>query len=237
MKQIMLIFRIYHSTKITKEEEDEISGEQHMKVSNDSDQVSNEEDDAPEKEESETSPDLESSIPEAAIDSEEDRKAFLDKLVADLNSKERRKLTRKLERKEATLEQVIEEAQKLVHEKQQPSVDNDKETSSDKSTNNKRPAQSEQTDSADKSTSKSRPAHKRRRKTDWSDLPPEERLRREEQRRLQKEAAERRERGEDSSSHKHPLNSERRRANRRKPKWLKKQAFQQLKYKSSKIQY
>ena len=55
-----------------------------------------------------------------------------------------------------------------------------------------------------------------------STLPPEERLRREEQRRLQKEAAERRARGEHvTPGHKRPLNSERRRANRRKPKWKK----------------
>ena len=61
---------------------------------------------------------------------------------------------------------------------------------------------------------------KRQKVVDWSKLPPEERLRREEQRRLQKEAAERQARGEDKTpGYKHPLNSQRRRANRRKPKW------------------
>jgi hypothetical protein len=62
---------------------------------------------------------------------------------------------------------------------------------------------------------------KKRKSMDRSTLPPEERLRREEQRRLQKEAAERRARGQEVvlTKHAHPLNSERRRANRRKPKW------------------
>jgi len=53
---------------------------------------------------------------------------------------------------------------------------------------------------------------------DLSHLPPEEIARREQQRKMQIEAAERRARGEDlNHGHKHPLNSERRRANRRKP--------------------
>ena len=46
-------------------------------------------------------------------------------------------------------------------------------------------------------------------------MPPEERARREKQREMQKEAAERRASGEVLT--RHPLNSERRRANRRKP--------------------
>jgi len=50
---------------------------------------------------------------------------------------------------------------------------------------------------------------------DLSHLPPEERARREEQRKMQQEAAERRQAGEVLT--RHPLNSERRRANRRKP--------------------
>eukprot|EP00978_Attheya_sp_CCMP212_P017730 scaffold47750_cov54-Attheya_sp.AAC.3 len=52
--------------------------------------------------------------------------------------------------------------------------------------------------------------------SDLSHLPPEERARRENQRKMQKEAVERRARGEVSET-RHPLNSERRRANRRKP--------------------
>ncbi|GMH53561.1 hypothetical protein TrRE_jg5217, partial [Triparma retinervis] len=52
------------------------------------------------------------------------------------------------------------------------------------------------------------------------DIPPEERLRREKQREAQKAAAERRKKESSegvSVSHAHPLNSERRRANKRKP--------------------
>jgi hypothetical protein len=56
----------------------------------------------------------------------------------------------------------------------------------------------------------------RRPTVDPSLLTPEERLRRDEQRRRQQVAAAAR---QTSPSHLHPLNSERRRANRRKPKW------------------
>ncbi|GMH47603.1 hypothetical protein TrLO_g8202 [Triparma laevis f. longispina] len=51
---------------------------------------------------------------------------------------------------------------------------------------------------------------------DLSHLPPDERKRREDQRKKQAEAKERREGGE-KGEHAHPLNSERRRANKRKP--------------------
>ena len=84
------------------------------------------------------------------------------------------------------------------------------------------------------------PPKKKRRKggavVDLTKLSPEERMRREEQKRLQQEAAKAREVDRagiismsttatsgvstgKSKQHKHPLNSERRRANRRKPKW------------------
>ena len=65
---------------------------------------------------------------------------------------------------------------------------------------------------------------KQKKGADWSSLPADERLRREEQRTKQQEAAERRARGEANIApgHKRPLNSERRRANRRKPKWVNK---------------
>ena len=55
--------------------------------------------------------------------------------------------------------------------------------------------------------------------SDWSQLPPEERIRREQQRARQIEVAKLRESGQlvVSSNHRHPLNSQRRRANRRKP--------------------
>ena len=60
-----------------------------------------------------------------------------------------------------------------------------------------------------------RPKKKRKWK-DLSHLPPEERERREKQRLMQIEAATRRANGEVDTT-RHPLNSERRRANRRKP--------------------
>ena len=52
---------------------------------------------------------------------------------------------------------------------------------------------------------------------DWSDLPKEERERRARQKQMQKDAAEQRSLGLEDASSRHPLNSERRRANRRKP--------------------
>ena len=57
---------------------------------------------------------------------------------------------------------------------------------------------------------------KKRKWKDFSKLPPEERERREKQRMMQQEAVARRESGEEILT-RHPLNSERRRANRRKP--------------------
>jgi len=64
----------------------------------------------------------------------------------------------------------------------------------------------------DKNMTKSKPKKKLK---DFSNLPPEERGRREKQRQMQQEARKRRELGEVMT--RHPLNSERRRANRRKP--------------------
>ena len=118
-----------------------------------------------------------------------------------LNSKQRRTLVRALERKEKDLETVRSEAKSLL------GLDSGKE--------------SKTTETSAESPPKKR---KRSQSADTSRLPPEERLRREEQRRLQKEAAEARANGTTGTAsmkkkHKHPLNSERRRANRRKPKW------------------
>eukprot|EP00538_Stauroneis_constricta_P011639 CAMPEP_0119561480 /NCGR_PEP_ID=MMETSP1352-20130426/17761_1 /TAXON_ID=265584 /ORGANISM="Stauroneis constricta, Strain CCMP1120" /LENGTH=360 /DNA_ID=CAMNT_0007609695 /DNA_START=57 /DNA_END=1139 /DNA_ORIENTATION=+ len=119
-------------------------------------------------------------------------------IVEKLPSKPRRTLKRKLERKGAeVLDEVLAEAkQKLGLDE---GVNIPKKIS----------------------TSKTKKGKKR--KADWSALSPEERLRREEQRRLQKEAAERlSQQGTTASKgYKHPLNSERRRANRRKPKYKK----------------
>jgi hypothetical protein len=121
----------------------------------------------------------------------------LQKMLDKLSSKLRRKLIRLLERG-GNVEDVRKEAVTLLSE-------NDKG--------------GDIADRADDSI----PAKKRRKGADWSALPTDERLRREEQRRVQQEATERRVSGEQQGSkHKHPLNSERRRANRRKPKYARK---------------
>lgn len=126
------------------------------------------------------------------------------KLLEKLNSKQRRKLMRRLEREgNGILSEVHGEALKLLHEA----------SDAEKSAPTDTPEPSKDTKAATTKTSG------KKRKKDWSDLPPEERLRREEQRRMQQEAAERRLKEGPNASKRHPLNSERRRANRRKPKW------------------
>lgn len=144
-------------------------------------------------------------IDEGAPDIDEDE---VKELLEKLNSKNKRKLNRQLERDgNAALKVVREEALKLIEESKTKEVIVVKEKVKEKK--------------PDPEPSSS----KKRKRDDWSGLPPEERLRREEQRAKQQEAAERRAKGEiPPTKHKHPLNSERRRANRRKPKWLKKQA-------------
>ena len=129
-----------------------------------------------------------------------------------LNSKQKRTLSRKLDRLgKAALEEVEEEANNILDQTMPIAVE-------PAAADTKRPS----TDSATNTSEE--PKKKRRKKAvDWSSLTPEERLRREDQRRKQQEAAERRARGEDiKPGHKRPLNSARRRANRRKPKWEKK---------------
>ena len=109
------------------------------------------------------------------------------KLPDKINSKNKRKLTRQWER-DRDAEVVHQEALKLLEEM--------------------KPAASPPKVEEQKNSKKL--------KADWNHLTPEERLRREEQRRLQQEAAKRREQGVvlGGQQHKHPLNSERRRANR-----------------------
>lgn len=128
------------------------------------------------------------------------------KLLDKLNSKMKRTLSRKLERQGATaLDEVESEAKKLLggstdakESKKRGSGDVEKKSGTEENQSNK----------------------KSKKEVDWSNLSAEERLRREEQRRKQNEALERRANGEDKTpGYKHPLNSERRRANRRKPKW------------------
>jgi hypothetical protein len=126
--------------------------------------------------------------------------AELSDMLERLDSKTRRKLRRKLERGEATATEIRQEATALL-----------------------KPAKEEEKPSAEAGSDS--PTKGKKRKADWSNLPPEERVRREEQRKNQQEAAARRAAGElPASKFRHPLNSERRRANRRKPKWERPEA-------------
>jgi hypothetical protein len=130
------------------------------------------------------------------------------KILEQLNSKTKRTLTRKLERCGLTvLDEVTKEAKKaLAGSTETSTVDSKKRAADDKNNSG---------DMEGKPTKK-----KSKTEVDLSSLSAEERLRREEQRRKQQEALERRARGEDKTpGYKHPLNSERRRANKRKPKW------------------
>lgn len=144
----------------------------------------------------------------------------IEKKLHGLNSKERRKFLRELalddsEHSRMVLEKAQEIAKKIAEEneakhttskddiKNQPAIVNEK--------------QSERKDPVTTPDDKSTSTKKRKRKlADFSDLSPEERERREKQRQMQQEARIRRENGEEDMS-RHPLNSERRRANRRKP--------------------
>jgi hypothetical protein len=133
---------------------------------------------------------------------------MLKELLEKLNSKQRRKITRGMEHGEMTLAQALTEATTLLSSTtivgQQTSLLVSKESKN----------------SNEDKTTPSSGSNKRRKLVDDSKLTPEERMRREEQRRLQKEAAERRaSEATLPSTHRHPLNSQRRRANRRKPKW------------------
>lgn len=137
-------------------------------------------------------------------------------LLEGLNSKQRRKLMRRLEREgNNALGEVQKEALRLLEENKadQASADDSyKQGAKVKSG----------TLSSSETKSDILSSSEKKRKRDLSRLLPEERLRREEQRQKQKEAAERRAKGGNSNIKRHPLNSERRRANRRKPKWERK---------------
>jgi len=149
--------------------------------------------------------------PAADITTDDDGKVDKDheiwSVLDKLNSKQKRTLSRKLERLGKTvLEAVEKEANKILDEIIPVPVDSKRDQTEAAST--------------DKNASSEPKKKKQKKGADWSRLPAEERLRREEQRKKQEEAAERRARGESiKPGHKRPLNSERRRANRRKPKW------------------
>eukprot|EP00521_Asterionellopsis_glacialis_P009075 CAMPEP_0195283788 /NCGR_PEP_ID=MMETSP0707-20130614/2218_1 /TAXON_ID=33640 /ORGANISM="Asterionellopsis glacialis, Strain CCMP134" /LENGTH=358 /DNA_ID=CAMNT_0040343023 /DNA_START=89 /DNA_END=1165 /DNA_ORIENTATION=+ len=145
------------------------------------------------------------------------------KMLESLNSKQRRKLARQLEREgDEALDAVRDEALRLTKEAEEASKPAKVDTAIAADDKNNQHTKATTSAKETKTTKKGK-----KRKADWSDLPAEERFRREEQRKKQKEAAERREQeandpNASSKKFKHPLNSERRRANRRKPKWARK---------------
>jgi hypothetical protein len=156
----------------------------------------------------ETTPSDESSKVDGKV-TNENMESEVRELLEKLNSKNKRKLTRQLDRDGiGVLHLVREEAIQLLNEQKT------KEEAIDTARKAKKVPEKAEPESASK----------KRKREAWNSLSPEERLRREEQRQKQQEAAERREKGEISNTKfTHPLNSERRRANRRKPKWQKKE--------------
>lgn len=188
-------------------EEGNIENERTGSVSDDEVMDHSHQEDTASKRLAESDVEAHQSIPEASENKTNDMdEEEVKQLLETLNSKNKRKLTRQLERDGASaLKAVHEEALKLIEEMKEKEAVVVKEKIKEKKPDPE-------------------PASKKRKRDERTGLSPEERLRREEQRLKQQEAAERRAKGETPpSKHKHPLNSERRRANRRKPKWLKKQ--------------
>ncbi|KAG7368714.1 hypothetical protein IV203_031457 [Nitzschia inconspicua] len=132
-------------------------------------------------------------------------------ILNQLNSKQKRTLSRRLERDGNPVLQAVE-----AEAKQFLGAENNEVAS-------KHTGPNETSIQTTSENNLAPPQKKRKKQIDWSSLTPEERLRREEQRRRQTEAAERRALGGDTTApgHRRPLNSARRRANRRKPKWKK----------------
>lgn len=138
--------------------------------------------------------------------------------LKNLNSKERRKLLRQLASQYDAefLEQVTDFSKKIAEENELKQVQEQEKsaatataTGATVNDSGKRKA-GEMTGSTDADGGK-----KKTKLKDLSHLPPDERARREKQREMQQEAADRRAAGDVLT--RHPLNSERRRANRRKP--------------------
>jgi hypothetical protein len=164
----------------------------------------------------------------------------LTQLLGQLPSKERRKIVRAMERKEISGVEARSQAVSLLEQKKgEDSAANAVVEPSDtkQAVSLKAPSSDSQHTSNGQvaDDEKGRGSAKRRRRgtadpSDWSSLPLDERLRREDQRRRQQESLAARREEESNAAlaspghlvkHKHPLNSERRRANRRKPKWTK----------------
>lgn len=150
-----------------------------------------------------------------ASSKDDEMESGLAEMLERLDSKNRRKLRRKLDRGEASEADIRKEAMAIL---EPPKT----ESPSDGAKRGKQTALAENT--AEPTAKKGK-----KRKADWSTLPPEERMRREEQRRRQQEVAALRVAGDvPLTKHRHPLNSERRRANRRKPKWERKSVGQEM---------
>ncbi|KAL3789607.1 hypothetical protein HJC23_003156 [Cyclotella cryptica] len=154
-----------------------------------------------------------------------DEKELLSQLEG-LNSKDRRKLLRQLRNDNQDGKNTNDDSKsnheliaKLEEEAKRIAERNIRESAEQQTTqSSKSQKEKEQTPFKALEQQQSTQSKKSKRKIkDLSDLPPEEIARREKQRQLQKEAAERRVNGEEPNTHRHPLNSERRRANRRKP--------------------
>merc|ERR1712166_1312520 len=147
--------------------------------------------------------------------------ALLDKL----NSKQKRTYSRQLKRLgRSVLDEVEKEVNKILDE--MIIAENLKRDLTEAASTDNKDATNETENSTENLEQKKK---KRKKDIEWSKLTVEERFRREEQRKKQQEAAERRARGEAiEPGHKRPLNSERRRANRRKPKWISKPSSQDI---------
>jgi len=128
--------------------------------------------------------------------------------IKGMNSKERRIVLRKLKREGK--QDLVERLEVVISKHQEEKQEEEK----------KQEIVQQQEEEEKKKQEIVEPPRKKKKRVDDSLLSPEERHRRQCQREMQKEAAERRARGE-TTGHRHPLNSERRRANRRKPKWAK----------------
>jgi len=127
--------------------------------------------------------------------------------MKDLNSKERRKLLRQLA--SSSSKDLLAVAEKEAHSIAEKNRLVEKAKHQDEKSNEGKLKEEEEIKGEI-------PKSKKRKLKDLSHLDPAERLRRETQRKMQQEAAERRASGEQDLT-RHPLNSERRRANRRKP--------------------
>jgi hypothetical protein len=146
-------------------------------------------------------------------------------LLDKLNSKQKRTYSRQLKRLgRSVLDEVEKEVNKILDE--MIIAENLKRDQTEAASTDNKDATNETENSTENLEQKKK---KQKKDIEWSKLTVEERFRREEQRKKQQEAAERRARGEAiAPGHKRPLNSERRRANRRKPKWISKPSSQDI---------